>query len=85
MKDYEKGTDNVKVTAADFSDIMKKTVENIEKAREFAADDNQSEMLKNYIEHFKYGDIEMHKESQRNWIKDVGPIVESCIGFIETY
>jgi len=42
-------------------------------------------MIKAYIEHFKYGDIEKHKDSQRHWIRDVGPIVESDIGFIETY
>lgn len=42
-------------------------------------------MIKNYIEHFTYGDIEKHKDSQRHWIKDVGPIVESDMGFIETY
>lgn len=42
-------------------------------------------MIDNYINHFKFGDIDMHKESQKNWIKDIGPNVESCIGFIETY
>ena len=42
-------------------------------------------MLEAYVEHFKYGDVEKHKESQKYWIKDVGPIVETDIGFIETY
>ena len=42
-------------------------------------------MCKNYEEHFIYGDVEKHKDSQRNWIKDIGPVVETNIGFIETY
>lgn len=42
-------------------------------------------MLEAYVEHFKYGDVEKHKESQKYWIKDVGPIVETDIGYIETY
>ena len=38
-----------------------------------------------YIEHFKNGSIDTHKESQRAWIKDKKPVVESNIGWIETY
>jgi dipeptidyl-peptidase-3 len=42
-------------------------------------------MIELYIEHFKTGSIDLHKDSQRKWIKDKGPIVESNIGWIEVY
>jgi hypothetical protein len=34
---------------------------------------------------FVQGSIEHHKNSQRAWIKDIGPTVECNIGFIESY
>ena len=42
-------------------------------------------MLLAYIDHFNSGDIEMHKMSQRHWIKNKGPIIETNIGFVESY
>jgi len=49
------------------------------------ANQHQKDMILKYIEHFNSGDVEAHKDSQRHWIKDKGPIVETNIGFIESY
>ena len=75
----------VNVTAGDFSAFMAKVVESMEQAEFYTSSPNQKEMIANYVEHFKFGDVEKHKASQRNWIKDIGPVVETNIGFIETY
>ena len=59
--------------------------ENLQKALKYAANDNQKNMVQAYITHFANGNIDDHKDSQRHWIKDKGPIVETNMGFIETY
>lgn len=41
--------------------------------------------MEHYIEHFNNGSVDEHKDASRSWIKDVNPIVESYIGFIENY
>ena len=84
-KTYEKDGKKLRVTFGDFADIMASVVNAMKKAHVYAGNENQSNMTQAYVDHFKYGDVEQHKESQRHWIKDVGPIVETNIGFIETY
>lgn len=42
-------------------------------------------MIKKYIEHHIDGNIDTHKDSQRAWVKDLGPVVESNMGWIESY
>ncbi|KAL9953202.1 hypothetical protein ACROYT_G040579 [Oculina patagonica] len=75
----------VKVERGDYSGILKKVVEHLDKAKEFTANDNELSMLKNYIHSFTTGSVQAHKDGSRFWIRDKGPIVETYIGFIETY
>ena len=57
----------------------------MEKAKEYAANDTQKEMIEKYLDHFKSGCVQTHKNSQRLWVKDKGPVVESNFGWIEQY
>ncbi|OJJ41249.1 hypothetical protein ASPWEDRAFT_47868 [Aspergillus wentii DTO 134E9] len=50
-----------------------------------AANDNQKRMLDSYAKSFGAGSIEAIKESQRIWVKDQKPALETNLGFVETY
>ncbi|QPG76406.1 hypothetical protein FOA43_003795 [Brettanomyces nanus] len=69
----------------DHSREFKGVVENLEQAKNYAANDNQVKMLENYIAAFMTGSMNCHYNSQIHWVKDIGPSVETNIGFIETY
>jgi len=75
----------IHVVYGDFSSILRRVSYHLDKADGFSANKNQKKMLLNYQRHFNSGDIEHHKNSQRDWVKDTGPIIETNIGFIETY
>ncbi|KAF8163294.1 aflatoxin-detoxifizyme [Crassisporium funariophilum] len=75
----------LKVQYGDFSEDLSKVVQALQEARKYTANDNQTKMIEAYIKSFDSGSIQDHKDGSKWWVKDVGPVVESYIGFIETY
>ena len=74
-----------KITNGDYGALLKHTCDYLKKAKEFCANENQSKMLDCYLDSFTSGSLDQHKNGSRYWIRDKGPIIETYIGFIETY
>lgn len=85
--DFKIGERTARLTVeyGDFADAMKKAADALSEAKKYAANDNQVAMLEQYTESFKTGSIDAHIKGSEHWVRDVGPVVESYIGFIETY
>ncbi|XP_022709014.1 dipeptidyl peptidase 3-like isoform X3 [Varroa jacobsoni] len=74
-----------KFTRGDYSELMPAIISNLKLAVNTSLNDNQKNMLNEYIKYFDTGSLTAHKNGSRYWIKDKGPTVEAYIGFIETY
>ena len=69
----------------DHLEELAKIALHIKKAGLNAANDTQKQMMDEYAKSFGSGSLNAFKESQKLWVKDIGPMVETNIGFIETY
>lgn len=69
----------------DYQNEMAKIAHSVKQAELNAANDIQKQMLEQYAKSFSTGSIEAYKESQRLWVKDQKPAVETDLGFVETY
>lgn len=75
----------IKLVYGDYSKEMALITEYIKKAAENGDNETQKNMYDAYATSFENGSLLAFKDSQRFWIRDKGPMVESNIGFIETY
>lgn len=75
----------VRLVFGDHHEEMTKIAHSIKQARLAAANENQKKMLDSYALSFGAGSIEAFKESQRIWVKDQKPVLETNLGFVETY
>lgn len=75
----------VAIQFGDHAKEFAKIVEHMREAGKYAANETQKQMIGHYVESFESGSMNAHKDSQVQWVKDLGPQVESNIGFIETY
>ncbi|KAG6909722.1 hypothetical protein DXG01_015924 [Tephrocybe rancida] len=83
--DHGSSKASLKVEYGDFSGPLQAVVDALQEAKTFTANENQTAMIEGYIKSFQTGSIQDHKDASKHWVKDVGPVVESYIGFIETY
>lgn len=78
---------SIEMCYGDHQPFMKCLAESIDKASKHVPAEriDQAKMCEKYVKAFKGGNINDHKDSQRAWVKDKGPPVETNIGFIESY
>ena len=74
-----------RVVRGDYAPLLGKVNGFLEKAVEHASNDTEKAMLRDYIESFRTGSLQKHKDGSLHWIRNKSPIVETYIGFIETY
>ncbi|KAI9827526.1 MAG: hypothetical protein M1832_004876 [Thelocarpon impressellum] len=75
----------LRLVFGDHSAELARIAEAIDGARDNAANDTQRKMHEQYARSFRTGSAEAFKDSQRLWIQDKGPMVESDLGFVESY
>ncbi|KAG6897567.1 hypothetical protein C0992_000155 [Termitomyces sp. T32_za158] len=83
--DHKSSVTKVKIEYGDFSGPLQGVINALQEAKKYAANEHQTAMIEGYIKSFETGSIQDHKDASKHWVRDVGPTVESYIGFIETY
>jgi dipeptidyl-peptidase III len=69
----------------DHKEEMAKAALEVKRAAKESANDTQHKMLEEYARSFGTGSIQAFKESQKLWVQDKGPVLETNLGFVETY
>lgn len=75
----------IRLIRGNHSDKLTSICSYLQEVRKFAANPSQEKFMSKCVESFTTGEIEVYKNSQRTWVKDAKPSVETVIGFVESY
>ena len=75
----------VSLQRGDHSAELKKICECLDEAQKYATNSLQQQTISKYIESFNTGSMQTYRESQRIWVQDRNPAVETILGFVEPY
>ena len=76
--------DDIILLYGEYSSFLKKINEFLENAKNITSKDSEKEIINSYIEFFKDGDIEKHKETQKKWVKENSSSIDFNMGWNET-
>lgn len=75
----------VRLVNGDHKDELARINAYLEKAFDYVSNSPQHDMIRKLQDSFLTGNLETYKDSQRIWVNDKGPPVETAMGFIEPY
>ncbi|KAL9078491.1 MAG: hypothetical protein Q9157_002579 [Trypethelium eluteriae] len=75
----------LKLVRGDHAEELEGVCVSFEQAIQYAANDLQKEYLFLCLQSFRSGNLETYRDSQRAWVQDKMPRVESIFGFVEPY
>lgn len=68
-----------------YSDAITKIVENLNKAKQYAENDKQKDVIEKLIKYYETGDLKIFDDYSIAWVEDTASQVDFINGFIESY
>jgi dipeptidyl-peptidase-3 len=75
----------IRVVRGDHREELEQICRCLRRARKYASNPAQQQVLNQTMDSFLLGDLELYKEAQIAWITDKSPSVETVLGFVEPY
>ena len=72
-------------TTGKYGTYLTKIVENLKKARDYAEDEKQKEVIDKLVAFYETGDLKTFDEYSIAWVENTAPLVDFVNGFIECY
>ena len=72
-------------TTGKYGPYLTKIVENLKKARDYAEDEKQKEVIDKLVSFYETGDLKTFDEYSIAWVENTAPLVDFVNGFIECY